>query len=62
MSLPVSFVELCGRKELWGVDIRSGNIRRLDIRTSDIGGLRQPTFGALATNAKGQEKSQLTSK
>ena len=62
MSLPVSFVELCGRKDLWGVDIKSGNIRRLDIRTSDIGGLRQPTFGTLATNTKGQEKSQLTSK
>ena len=60
MSLPVSFVELCGRKDLWGVDIRSGNIR-LDIRTSDIGGLRQRTFGALATNTKGQEKSQPTS-
>ena len=54
MSVAVSFVQLCGRKERQGVDISSGDIS-LDIRTSDIGGLQHRTFGALATNAKEQE-------
>ena len=42
-----------------GGRIRSGDIS-LDIRTSDIGGLRQRTFAALATNTKEQAKSQHT--
>ena len=58
MSVAVSFVQLCGRKERQGVDISSGDIS-LDIRTSDIGGLRHRTFGALATNAKEQENPRL---
>ena len=58
MSVAVSFVQLCGRKERQGVDISSGDIS-LDIRTSDIGGLQHRTFGALATNAKEQENPRL---
>ena len=43
------------------MDISSGGSRDiiLDIRASDIGGLRHRTFGALATIAYGQANSYL---
>ena len=53
---------LCSTQWKWeggGGRIRSGDIS-LDIRTSDIGGLRQRTFAALATNTKEQAKSLQT--